>query len=264
MFFKKIIQHLGKKNTAPSAASSTDFNKTEYCLEKGKRVYAIGDVHGCDTILQNVLDIMIADSKKYPDATHIFVGLGDYVDRGPDSQNVIELLITKIPAHFEKIFIKGNHEVYMQGFMEDPHEFDLWLQYGGRETLLSYNVLPPDDRPSDQNRAAKELRDNLPQTHHQFLKGLKNYHIIDDYVFVHAGIDPDTPLDQNSEMTLTTIRTKFLDHRGHFHGKKIVHGHTPTETPELFTHRVNLDTGAYLTHKLTLAVFHENMIDILT
>jgi len=270
MRIKLFLEYLKNKITSfseyiqkKSVQKSVDFNNTDYFVKPPKRVYAIGDIHGCDLLLDKTLDKMIADSENYPNAECIFVGLGDYVDRGVNSKNVIALLLNKIPDNFEKIFLKGNHEVYMNGFMHDPHHFDIWLHHGGCETLLSYGVTPPEDKPSDQKRAARELRENLPEKHLEFLNNLKNYHIVDDYFFVHAGIDPDLPLEKQTEMTMTTIRTKFLQHEGHFQGKKIIHGHTPIEDPDLRVHRVNLDTGAYLTNKLTLAVFTNNMIKIL-
>jgi serine/threonine protein phosphatase 1 len=235
----------------------------DYYIAGNKRVYAIGDIHGCDDLLKKALEKMILDSLNHLDKHLIFIGLGDYVDRGSNSKNVIELLLTKIPAHFEKVFIKGNHELYMLGFINDPQKNVAWLDFGGRETLISYGVKPPMLNKSDLKRAALELETNLPNTHFDFLKNLQNSHVIDDYFFVHAGIDPDFPYDNQSELALTTIRAKFINYTGNFYGKKIIHGHTPIENPDLQKHRVNLDTGAYLTGNLTIGIFEHNRITIL-
>jgi serine/threonine protein phosphatase 1 len=240
-----------------------DDSKIDYYIADNKRVYAIGDIHGCDVLLQKSLDKMILDAQSHRDKKLIFIGLGDYVDRGSNSKNVIDILLTQIPDYFEKVFLKGNHEVYMLGFMTHPQENVLWLDYGGREALMSYGVKPPSLNQTDLNRAALELETNLPTTHLYFLKNLQNYHIIDDYFFVHAGIDPDIAFDKQSELALTSIRTKFINHTGHFQGKKIIHGHTPVEKPDLQKHRINLDTGAYLTGVLTIGIFEKDTVTVL-
>lgn len=266
--FKKILSYLFKSVAQSSDAqqdNSVDYSrdKTDYYIGDNKRVYAIGDIHGCDVLLQKSLKMMIDDAQNHRDKQLIFIGLGDYVDRGNDSKNVINILLTKIPDYFEKIFLRGNHELYMLGFITNPHENVAWLDYGGLEALLSYGVKPPKLNQSDLKRAASELQEKMPHSHLEFLKNLKNYHVIDDYFFVHAGIDPDIPLNKQSELTLTSIRAKFMNHTGTFQGKKIVHGHTPIENPDLQKHRVNLDTGAYLTGNLTIGIFESNMVTIL-
>jgi serine/threonine protein phosphatase 1 len=237
--------------------------KHDYYVHDNKRVYAIGDIHGCDVLLLKALDKMIDDAQNHRDKKLIFIGLGDYIDRGSHSKNVIEILLTKIPDYFEKIFLRGNHELYMLGFMSHPQKNVSWLDYGGIDALLSYGVKPPKLNQSDLKRASSELRTNMPISHLDFLQNLKNYHIIDDYFFVHAGIDPDIHLDKQSELILTSIRAKFINHTGTFQGKKIVHGHTPIENPDLQKHRINLDTGAYLTGNLTIGIFEKNMVTIL-
>lgn len=240
-----------------------DETNIDYYIGKNKRIYVIGDIHGCDALLKKSLDKMIRDAENHRDKKLIFIGLGDYVDRGSNSKNVIELLLTQIPNYFEKIFLKGNHELYMLAFITNPQANVMWLDFGGRETLISYGVKPPELNKTDLKRAALELETNLPHTHFEFLNNLKNYHIINDYFFVHAGIDPDVMYDKQSELALTSIRAKFINHKGHFHGKKIVHGHTPVENPDLQKHRINLDTGAYLTGNLTIGIFDHNGVTIL-
>ena len=251
------------KNLSNSDNLKTDTIDIDYHIGVHKRIYAIGDIHGCDVALKHSLEKMLLDSLNHLDKKLIFIGLGDYVDRGDNSKNVIELLLTKIPEYFEKIFIKGNHEIYMLGFITNPQENVSWLNFGGRETLISYGVTPPERNKIDLERASLELENNLPATHYDFLKNLQNYYIIDDYFFVHAGIDPDFHYDKQSELALTSIRLKFINHKGSFHGKKIIHGHTPVEKPDLQKHRINLDTGAYLTGNLTIGIFENNEVTIL-
>ena len=267
--FKNIFAKLFKtlKNSFQNAPNTDalviDATNIDYYIGNNKRVYAIGDIHGCDVLLQKSLDKMILDAEKHRDKYLVFIGLGDYVDRGSSSKNVIDILLTKIPDYFEKFFIKGNHELYMLAFMENPHDNIAWLDFGGRETLLSYGIKPPELNKTDLKRAALELETNLPTAHFDFLRNLKNYHIIDDYFFVHAGIDPYFPYDKQSELALTSIRAKFIHYTGHFYGKKIIHGHTPVEKPDLQKHRINLDTGAYLTGTLTIGIFEHNRAEIL-
>ena len=151
----------------------------------------------------------------------------------------------------------------MLAFIKQPQENTLWLDYGGRETLASYGVKPPQLNKTDLIRAASELQENLPKHHLEFLNMLKNFCVIDDYFFSHAGIDPEFHYEQQSELALTSIRTKFLNHTGHFYGKKIVHGHTPVSKPDLQKHRINLDTGAYLTGRLTVGILEDDKVFIL-
>lgn len=258
--FKKVYDYFIRNQQKTSDAIN---NHIDYYIGDNKRVYAIGDVHGCDILLQEALNKIIHDANQHKDKKLIFIALGDYVDRGNNSKNVIDILLTQMPDYFEIIFLRGNHELYMLGFIEDPHENVAWLDYGGRETLVSYGVKPPLLNKTDLMRAAGELKNKMPNNHLDFLKNLKNYHIIDDYFFVHAGIDPDIPLEKQSELALISIRAKFINHTGTFYGKKIVHGHTPIENPDLQMHRINLDTGAYLTGNLTVGVFEKNMVTIL-
>lgn len=243
---------------------NTDTDLSNYKLSPHKRLYVIGDIHGCDHLLEPALEKIIVDSYHHPDKEIFLITLGDYVDRGPNSKNVIELLLSKIPSHIMPIFLQGNHEIYMRAFIALPQENTPWLEYGGIETLRSYDVIPPDkEDPDDLERAALELKSNMPDNHFCFLNNLYKYYIIDDYLFVHAGIDPDLPLIAQTDQILTTIRTKFINHKGTFNGKRIIHGHTPVERIDITPHRVNLDTGAYLTGTLTVAIFEGNMVKVL-
>ncbi|MFT6072135.1 MAG: serine/threonine protein phosphatase 1 [Alphaproteobacteria bacterium] len=266
-FFQKtksfLCTFVNTKQSRDSVASTNQWQDVDYYIKPNKRIYVIGDVHGCDALLENTLNKMTTDALNHPNSKLVFVGLGDYVDRGPNSKRVIELLLNNIPDNFETIFLKGNHELYMVDFIEQPVESKLWLDYGGRETLASYDVKPPEDTKTDLKRAALELETNMPSDHLRFLKNLETHCVIDDYFFVHAGIDPDFLLDEQSEMALTSIRAKFIHYTGHFQGKKIIHGHTPVENPDFKDHRINLDTGAYLTGNLTLAVIENNIVTVL-
>lgn len=248
-----------------SSDTSKQGRHVHYSLKPNKRVYVIGDIHGCNHLLQPVLDKIISDSKQYLNQKElIIITLGDYVDRGPNSKHVIDLLLTHVPHYFHAIYLQGNHEVYMRAFIEKPQENTAWLEYGGRETLISYGVAPPETNDFENlNHVAGELLQKMPNSHFNFLHNLKEYFILDDYFFVHAGIDPDIPLDKQTVEALTSIRSKFINHKGHFQNKKIIHGHTPVEQVDIQPHRINLDTGAYLTGKLTAAIFENDTVELL-
>jgi serine/threonine protein phosphatase 1 len=240
-----------------------NLDETDYYVADNVCVYVIGDIHGCSHLLEKTIEKMVAHSENQHDKKLYFVALGDYVDRGKNSKKVIDILIHDIPENFEKIFIKGNHEVYMMNFMVAPMQNELWLDYGGRETLESYDVTLPNLTETELKRAADELSKNMPQAHHEFFNNLKLYHIMNDYLFVHAGLDPYISLEKQSELCLTTIRSKFINYSGHFQGLRVVHGHTPVDKPDITPHRINLDTGAYMTDNLTCAVIEHNKVRIL-
>jgi serine/threonine protein phosphatase 1 len=201
--------------------------------------YAIGDIHGSLRLLQ----ALIARCRHHAgDQQAIFVFLGDYVDRGPDSAGVVRAIM-KLQAELPDrvIALKGNHEAMALDAVEGKVPADFWLTQGGAETLRSYGVAN-----------AREL----PDDHVRWLRALPLHHDDGRRFFVHAGIDPDRPLDAQRERALLWIREPFLsDPRDH--GRLIVHGHTPQTNgaPDLRANRLNLDTGAVFGGPLTAAIF---------
>jgi serine/threonine protein phosphatase 1 len=214
------------------------------------RIYAVGDVHGRADLLDQVLSRIDADLSAYPDCQPIQVFLGDYIDRGPSSRSVLDLLINRSRTH-KIVCLKGNHETYVFEFLRNPAILSDWRQLGGLETLMSYGLKPPVKADAaDQLELAKALSASLPKDHRQFLRSLAPSFTCGDFFFVHAGVKPGIPLAQQREADLLWIRDDFLLCEDNF-GKVIVHGHTPVREPDIRPNRINIDTGAYATGRLS-------------
>jgi serine/threonine protein phosphatase 1 len=223
--------------------------------EPGDRlVYAIGDIHGRDDLLAPLLEKIGEDvSALKPEAPAVVVFLGDYVDRGAASKLVIERIITlRKESGFEVRSLKGNHEAALLAFLSDPKAGPAWAEHGGSQTLASYSVSPPNLRANlaDWDRAREQLVKAMSGAHLAFLNGLELTATYGDYLFVHAGVRPGTPLSAQRERDLLWIREEFLRAKRPF-DKVIVHGHTPEEAAFVGTDRIGVDTGAYATGLLT-------------
>jgi serine/threonine protein phosphatase 1 len=232
-------------------------------LPDGLRIYAVGDVHGRADVLKQLFSRIDEDLKEHNKAAEtIHVFLGDYIDRGPDSAAVLDLLIERGRTH--RIFcLKGNHETYLFEFLENPRIFKLWSQYGALATLAAYGLAPKvSATPKEQAELAARLRDAMPESHSQFLAGLKLSFTCGDYFFVHAGVRPGTPLSRQREDDLLWIRDDFLSHEEPFE-KIIIHGHTPVKEPEVRQNRINIDTGAYATGRLTCLKLEGDKIEFI-
>ena len=221
-------------------------------LPPGELLYAIGDIHGRADLLENLLRRIEEDARTDRAGKKTLAFLGDYVDRGPDSCGVVEMLIADLPQGFAAHFLKGNHEALLLGFLDDPLTLDHWLLNGGAETMASYGV---DIGGLDRlNASPQAWRDAfaavLPETHLGFFKDLELSLAVGDYLFVHAGVRPDVPLDAQVEADLIWIRAPFLDWPEPF-GKMVVHGHTPGRVPVTRANRIGIDTGACFTDQLT-------------
>lgn len=217
----------------------------------GVRLYAIGDVHGCSSVLQRLVALIDAHQASYPSPRPILVFLGDYVDRGPGARDAIHQLVA-LRKFRETVFLKGNHESYLLEFLNQPTILPKWIQFGGLDTLKSYGLNPGNHLdPHEQKRLAAGLRAALEEAGHlEFLEGLRSSFAYGDFFFVHAGVRPGIPLDRQNEEDLLWIRDEFLQYQGSF-GKIVVHGHTPVSQPEVCSNRINIDTGAYATGRLT-------------
>ncbi len=242
-WFKSRFQALRarKPDRAPAAAPD------------GEVIYAIGDIHGRVDLLRSLLRKIEADTASRPDLVPRVVTLGDYVDRGQDSRGVLDILAGLAAQGGERmIALKGNHEEALLNFLDDPEGALAWAEHGGRETLASYGVHPPSGR--DDLAAWRAARDAfaaaLPPAHLTFLESLRLFATIGDYVFVHAGLRPGIPLEQQSDRDLLWIRQEFLEAPA-FGDRVVVHGHTPTAEPVQRPGRIGVDTGAYATGILT-------------
>lgn len=237
-------------------------------VPEGRRAYAIGDVHGRADLLVRLIDMIVEREGSAPaeaGSRPIVVLLGDYVDRGFQSKEVIEVLLSGKLSRFETYFLKGNHEAAMLQFLQDPTIGPKWAEFGGIETLVSYGVKPPRGRTNmaDWGRVSEDLRKALPPEHFHFLSNLILSVRIGDYVFVHAGVRPGRPIDQQSEYDLLWIRDEFLSDKTPLEAV-IVHGHTPTQQPYRDLRRIGVDTGAYLSGRLTAVRFERESVEFIT
>ncbi len=189
------------------------------------------------------------DRHENPDVRATEIYLGDYIDRGPDSFGVIDCLLAR-GSEIETVFLRGNHETMFERFLDQQIGFEAWRTVGGAETLVSYGL---DWRTFPTNyRLPRDVAVSLvPESHRDFLCALKPYHIVDSYCFVHAGLRPNIALAQQTVDDLTGIRNKFLHHRSSF-GFIVVHGHTPVVEVDFQSNRINIDTGAYATNRLSI------------
>lgn len=221
----------------------------------GSRVYAVGDVHGRVDLLRELHQIIHEDAYEHQAPRNVVVYLGDYVDRGPHSREVIDLLLDEPLPSFESVHLAGNHEESFLRFLDDVEIGPRWMEYGGIQCLQSYGVRPPSPGggASELLRAQEELRRRLPARHARFLHELRASHIEGDYFFVHAGVRPGVPLDEQQPADLLWIRDGFLRSDAD-HGRIVVHGHTIRERPEVKANRIGIDTGAYASGRLTALV----------
>jgi serine/threonine protein phosphatase 1 len=220
----------------------------------GRRVYAVGDVHGRDDLLENLLGRILDHASGHGPARNVLVMLGDYIDRGPQSRQVIDRLLAIDWLGWETVFLRGNHDQTLLDFLADPNAYRIWRNFGAPETLLSYGVRPPlFDSEAEFAKARDALAVAIPRSHLDFLAGLTAMYEEGDYVFVHAGVRPGVPLERQAMEDLLWIREDFLLSERPFE-KVVVHGHTPVPSPVRRPNRLGLDTGAHATGCLTAAV----------
>jgi serine/threonine protein phosphatase 1 len=227
-------------------------------LPDGQRVYAIGDVHGCDDRLAALHDAIAADLAARPVAHPLLIHLGDYIDRGPASAAVLDRLSRPIAAApgLPTLNLAGNHEDMLLCALEseDPGEAAHWLQNGGGETLASWG-LSWRDRPA-------AWKAGIPPAQRGLLRALVPCCQIGGYIFVHAGLRPNVPLGAQTRQDLLWIRQPFLSFAGTLPAVA-VHGHTPEPAPAIRPHRIGIDTGAVLGGALTCAVLEADRVGFL-
>jgi len=241
-------------------------------------IYAIGDIHGQKEMLDHALDLIAADGG----ANARIVFLGDYTDRGPDSQSVIETLLAGRDAGRNWVFLKGNHDRLFSNFLRHGIEHDArvksgisWLnpRLGGAMTLASYGLegdmhFAPHTRGEleklayfqgtagqfDKDGLHRLAMETVPSDHLNFLDGMPLWYQTDDVLFVHAGLRPGLALDRQDPEDLIWIREGFIDSTHDF-GHLVVHGHTALDHPQHFGNRIDLDGGAGYGRPLVPAVF---------
>lgn len=225
----------------------------------GLRLYAIGDIHGCDGPLADTHAKIAADLEARPVGDHRIIHIGDYVDRGPATATVIGRLAALGRDDARMVFLRGNHDERLLTFLDDPEdaaEMFLSPNIGGPATLRSYGV-SLDPRfgllPRSAATLSTDLRAVMPPEHRRFLESLRLSARFGDFLFVHAGIRPGVPFDEQDPEDLIWIRQEFLLDDSD-HGFVVVHGHTPAVVPEVKPNRMNIDTGAVFGGPLTCLV----------
>lgn len=218
----------------------------------GLRIYAIGDVHGRNDLLVELLRKILYDDHERGKADTQFILLGDLIDRGPDSAGVIETALALKDWRPSTRFLTGNHEeVFLDAIKSgDPKTVRFFIRIGGESTILSYPIPRSEYLTLDMEQLAVRLPELIPPNHVEFLDSFEDQIVIGDYVFVHAGIRPDVPLADQKTKDLRWIRNGFLDHKGDLE-KVVIFGHTIFEEVEERGSRIGIDTGAYDSGKLT-------------
>ena len=218
----------------------------------GRLVYAIGDIHGRADLLEDMHRTIEADIRDRGADDAVVVYLGDYIDRGMQSREVVDLLLDRPVAGARPVHLLGNHEAMLLEFVDTGRNGVNWLYNGGNTTIYSYRVrlaaVPVED--ADLAEFRPQLEAALQGRHLDFFRSLEIAHREGDYLFVHAGIRPGVPFDLQDPQDLIWIRDDFLGSRQD-HGCIVVHGHTIAGEPEELANRIGIDTGAYMTGKLT-------------
>lgn len=215
------------------------------------RVYAIGDIHGCDTEFELLLAQIDADHAMREPKHQIIILLGDLVDRGPDSAGVVARAVTLVESGRDVRALAGNHEeLLLMSCQGNIKAARILARNGGRETAISYGITPDAYDSAAFEDLADLLNAAVPVAHRRFLEDMQDLIIVGDYAFVHAGIRPGVPLVAQKGHDLRWIRSPFLDH-SEPHEKFVVHGHTITEDVDDRSNRLGIDTGAYASGRLT-------------
>lgn len=238
----------------------------QYTLPPGHVVYAVGDIHGRLDLLEQLVEQIAEDrAEKSHMESCTLIFLGDYVDRGFQSKQVLDYLQALDPDWCEVICLRGNHEDMMLAFLDDPLDNEGWLHFGGKATLASYGTRPKEDQVGnfDLVKTASAFDDAFPRAHRDFINAMPLSHRIGDHMFVHAGLRPDVALDAQHPGDLTTIRQEFTDSSYDF-GVRVVHGHTGVQNPLALPGRIAVDTIAYATGRLTAAVLYDDCVDFIT
>jgi serine/threonine protein phosphatase 1 len=244
---RTILSSLARKRDVPSRPSGS--------LPAGMRVYAVGDIHGRLDLLDDLLRQMEADNAARAAADTTVIFLGDLIDRGPESAQVVQRLLDLGAGTDQVRFLLGNHEeVFLKSMAGEERALPFFLRIGGKPTVLSYGISQDEYDRSDYAELLELLRERVPQAHLDFLAGFEDMIVLGDYAFVHAGVRPGVPLDAQKPETLRWIREDFLDSIEPCE-KIVVHGHTIADEVEERASRIGIDTGAYASGRLTAMGF---------
>ncbi len=218
-------------------------------LAPGRRVYAVGDIHGRLDLFEAMIGLIEADDAARGPAETLVILLGDLVDRGPDSAGVINRARTwgeRRPVRY----LQGNHEEMFLGGFTDEGVLRHFLRHGGRETLLSYPITTDEYMFATLEEVQAMMAERVPADHIAFMQAMESLIRLDDYVFVHAGIRPGVALDEQKVSDLRWIRGEFIEDPAP-RDFAVVHGHTITTDPQVSPTRIGIDTGAFASGRLT-------------
>ena len=221
-------------------------------VPEGTRWYAIGDIHGCYDLFEALAEAIEEDDKASGPAETTVVLLGDLVDRGPDSRKVIEGARQWQKSRNVRILAGNHEEMFLESF-EDKAVLRHFLKHGGRETILSYGIPKKEYNDASISSLQKRLHELVPKKHRKFMQGFEEFVVAGDFAFVHAGITPGVPLEEQKRRDLLWIRERFLAHDAP-HPHIIVHGHTIFEDVDERPNRIGIDTGAFRFGRLTAVV----------
>lgn len=222
-----------------------------YCVPDGRRIYAVGDIHGRLDLLNRLLATIADDDRNRDGAETEIIFLGDLIDRGPESRGVVDRLLALSRSGQRLRFLIGNHEeVLLRAIGGDARALRFLVRIGGRETLFSYGIDEEEYRRLDYDELAALVKERVPREHAEFMASFEKWIEIGDYLFVHAGLRPGVALADQSTSDLCWIRDDFLSHRDSF-GKMVVHGHSITEEIDERPNRIGIDTGAFASGRLT-------------
>lgn len=235
-------------------------NPRRFRVPEGTCVYAVGDIHGKLEVMRQLHEKILEDKDKRAADRFVLVYLGDYVDRGDKSREVLEELITAPLTGFELVHLLGNHEYSMLQFMDKGGLNAAWLQWGGLATLTSYGIGSRGlfGEIMEPYLLAEDFQRTFPAHHRAWLESLPYYHQEGDYLFVHAGINPEvSSIEEQTPHDLMTMREDFFQHPDAF-DHAIVFGHTIFESPLNLPDRIGIDTGAFSNGRLTALVLHHD------
>ncbi|WP_230292786.1 metallophosphoesterase family protein [Croceicoccus sp. Ery5] len=220
----------------------------------GERVYAVGDIHGRRDLFDRIIAMVDADDEQRGEANTTVILLGDLIDRGPDSAGVIAR--AREWATRRKVrMLMGNHEEMMLRALDSDENLRHFLRVGGRETLLSYPIPLKSYRTASLTHLAELAREAVPIEDIELIESMEDMIRIGDYLFVHAGINPTVPLEEQVGRDLRWIREPFLSHDSPL-DVCVIHGHTIREEVEIGPrtdrpNRIGIDTGAFRSGRLT-------------
>lgn len=234
-----------------SSVDNQEKNRVRSVERRPDLLYVVGDIHGRKDLTDELHRLIDQDATSLGLQPHV-VYLGDLVDRGPASAQLLDMATGPAPRGWSQQFLAGNHELMMLGFLKKPKANLAWLDFGGTETLFSYGLKASEIEHirRDPARSASLLKSYVPEEHIAFLEGLDTGLAYPGLLLVHAGIRPGTPIAEQSDLDLTRIKGEFLDSDVD-HGMIVIHGHSIVKFPEVLPNRIAIDTGAYATGVLT-------------